>query len=375
MKFNIGDRVKFLNDTGQGAITGFPDARTATVRNDDGFDVPVLITELIPAGGAGAGNWLDRGGKEETIQAVKTPETEPEAEATRTKHPVEEKVDKGLETLPDQSTEQVKLESYEDGHSFPRVFLAWVSGRKTNDYSLYLINDSPFYMLYLVQQKEGKAYRLMRAGKLEPDTKIRLGSFSRQLFRQMTEIRAAALAFHTSSNIPGLSSLHGIWTTEGMKAATELMFRENEFFDEQAWMVPLAPEKPASATRPIPLEEWQERQKIEELYRSKETPETITAKNPPVEMEEIDLHIESIVKQTENLDPTEILEIQKSRFVTALEGGIRSGVKKMVFIHGVGDGKLKYEIRRIIDRQYPRLRYQDASFMEYGYGATMVIFP
>ena len=75
----------------------------------------------------------------------------------------------------------------------------------------------------------------------------------------------------------------------------------------------------------------------------------------------------------ESLEPAEALEIQKNRFITALEGGIRNGVKKMVFIHGVGDGKLKYEIRRIIDRQYPRLRYQDASFKEYGYGATLVL--
>jgi hypothetical protein len=49
--------------------------------------------------------------------------------------------------------------------------------------------------------------------------------------------------------------------------------------------------------------------------------------------------------------------------------------RKIVFIHGVGNGKLKLEIRRSLDRDYPQLKYQDASFQEYGYGATMVILP
>jgi dsDNA-specific endonuclease/ATPase MutS2 len=48
-------------------------------------------------------------------------------------------------------------------------------------------------------------------------------------------------------------------------------------------------------------------------------------------------------------------------------------VKKVVFIHGVGQGKLKYEITRILHDKYPDLKYQDASFKEYGYGATMIL--
>jgi dsDNA-specific endonuclease/ATPase MutS2 len=62
-----------------------------------------------------------------------------------------------------------------------------------------------------------------------------------------------------------------------------------------------------------------------------------------------------------------------SRFTIALDGAVRSKTKKIVFIHGIGNGKLKYEIRKTLDSKYSRLKYQDASFKEYGYGATMVI--
>jgi hypothetical protein len=47
MALKKGDRVKFLNDIGQGEIIGFKDSKFAVVINDDGFEMPVLITELI----------------------------------------------------------------------------------------------------------------------------------------------------------------------------------------------------------------------------------------------------------------------------------------------------------------------------------------
>ena len=68
----------------------------------------------------------------------------------------------------------------------------------------------------------------------------------------------------------------------------------------------------------------------------------------------------------------EIIEIQLGRFETALQTAVNANSNKIVFIHGVGNGRLKHELRKKLDRKYPDLKYQDASFKEYGYGATMV---
>lgn len=94
---------------------------------------------------------------------------------------------------------------------------------------------------------------------------------------------------------------------------------------------------------------------------------------PPPDFEEVDLHIHHILPDHESLTPGEILEAQLARFTTALNGAIRSRQKKIVFIHGRGEGKLKYEIRKKLESDYPYLTFQDASFKEYGYGATLVI--
>ena len=46
--------------------------------------------------------------------------------------------------------------------------------------------------------------------------------------------------------------------------------------------------------------------------------------------------------------------------------------QKIVFIHGKGDVVLRKALIDELKRKYSNFRYQDASFQEYGFGATMV---
>jgi len=89
--------------------------------------------------------------------------------------------------------------------------------------------------------------------------------------------------------------------------------------------------------------------------------------------DEVDLHIEEIVKNPEVFSDSEIVEMQLSRFEISLEGAIRARQKRIIFIHGRGSGKLKHRIQKILDEKYPRCKYQDASFKKYGYGATLIL--
>ena len=111
---------------------------------------------------------------------------------------------------------------------------------------------------------------------------------------------------------------------------------------------------------------------ILKVKQSKDSkPEQVKKKVNP-DIEEVDLHIEEIIENHSGMSNGEIVEIQMSRFETALETAIKSTTKKIVFIHGIGNGKLKHELRNKLDRKYANLRYQDASFKEYGFGATMI---
>ena len=46
--------------------------------------------------------------------------------------------------------------------------------------------------------------------------------------------------------------------------------------------------------------------------------------------------------------------------------------RKLVFIHGKGEGVLRQRIIGELKAHYPQCRWQDASFREYGFGATLV---
>lgn len=91
-------------------------------------------------------------------------------------------------------------------------------------------------------------------------------------------------------------------------------------------------------------------------------------------IEEVDLHVLLPDEEDKKLGNYSILQKQLDFFVAKIESSIRQNKEKIVFIHGTGTGKLRSELRRILDERYPNLYYHDASYVEYGFGATMVYF-
>lgn len=83
---------------------------------------------------------------------------------------------------------------------------------------------------------------------------------------------------------------------------------------------------------------------------------------------EVDLHLK------EGYNRPDAVERQIARFRAELDNAIRTGRKEIIFIHGIGNGILKQELRRIIAKSYMSCTYQDAPFNKYGFGgATLVI--
>ena len=88
---------------------------------------------------------------------------------------------------------------------------------------------------------------------------------------------------------------------------------------------------------------------------------------------EVDLHIEELLDTTAGMNNFEILNYQLDVVRKTLDEHIKEKGKRIVFIHGKGDGVLRNAIAQELRRKYPRCASQDASFQKYGFGATMVI--
>jgi hypothetical protein len=90
---------------------------------------------------------------------------------------------------------------------------------------------------------------------------------------------------------------------------------------------------------------------------------------------EIDLHINKLMDSVVGLSNTDILTIQLSAFRQELNQSIRSNEREIIFIHGIGNGTLRNELRRVAGQEFSWCSQEDASFKEYGFGATRIRIP
>ncbi len=87
---------------------------------------------------------------------------------------------------------------------------------------------------------------------------------------------------------------------------------------------------------------------------------------------EIDLHLEQLVEFPLRLDDRLRLHTQLQHAKNCLDAAIKQKFRKLVFIHGVGQGILKTELRNVLGK-YDNIIIKDADYLAYGQGATEVI--
>jgi dsDNA-specific endonuclease/ATPase MutS2 len=86
----------------------------------------------------------------------------------------------------------------------------------------------------------------------------------------------------------------------------------------------------------------------------------------------VDLHIHELLDTTAGLSNTDMLNVQLREFNRVMTDNLKFKGQKIVFIHGKGEGVLRQAVLQELKKKYPRCQSQDASFREYGFGATQV---
>lgn len=87
----------------------------------------------------------------------------------------------------------------------------------------------------------------------------------------------------------------------------------------------------------------------------------------------IDLHIHELIDNQSGLQDRTKLDIQLNHFERMMRIAGEQRVKRVIFIHGVGQGVLRNQIRTRLDSYYPDCTVRDGNPREYGAGATEVI--
>ena len=87
---------------------------------------------------------------------------------------------------------------------------------------------------------------------------------------------------------------------------------------------------------------------------------------------EIDLHIENLIESHVGLSNYEILSRQMIAFRQFYQKARAQRKRKIVIIHGVGEGVLRYEVRSFLNKENG-VEYFDADYLDYGQGATVIL--
>lgn len=359
MKVKRGDKVKFLNDIGGGTVTETDGLKLAKVMTEDGFEVPVPLSELILV--------KEGSRKEQDDHSFMDEESLQDKGDDRTLQP--EKIDDAQKTGKESYIFGPAGEETEKITAERNLLFALAETGVKDRVDAWLINDSNFNVLYTFLQKQDEFFVNLKTGMIEADTKILIKAFTRDDINNFVHLKVQAIFFRTGLFNPVPPSQKE-FKLDPIELFGSGSFVVNDFFDEKASIVHLISDAYDREQRMI---SEQEISRI--ILEKKEKPGPDIKKEIKSDpfFEEVDLHIEELVDDHQGMSGREVLDIQLSRFTTALEGAIRGKTKRIVFIHGIGNGKLKFEIRKALDKKYPRLKYQDASFEEYGYGATMVI--
>lgn len=87
---------------------------------------------------------------------------------------------------------------------------------------------------------------------------------------------------------------------------------------------------------------------------------------------EVDLHISELIENTRGMTNGEMFQLQLDTFERELDEAKLGKIRKVTFIHGIGNGILKQEIRRIL-KEDDGVKFYDAPYSKYGFGATEVV--
>jgi hypothetical protein len=338
MQINIGDKVRFLNDIGGGIVTRIVDANTVMVLNEeDEFEIPTLKKNIVVVESASNGDNQQKSASQAS------------ASSTITASPQALHVEKE-----DIYVAFVPREGYEPTDS---------------PLELYLINDTNQILLYNYYNEQQGDMHGVTAGNIDPKSKILLCEYDQKELNEMTSCHFQIL-YYQLGKFEVKRPLEKTLKIQPVKFHKSSSYKDTAYFHQEVILHKLTGENLADKLDELSKKEFKQ------VLRDKEGGKKAKTNKPNITPKdailEIDLHINALIDSVTGLSNADILEIQLKEFHDTMRANQNNKGKRIVFIHGIGNGTLKKKVHDELRRKYKKHYQQDASFKEYGWGATMV---
>ena len=348
----VGDRVRYLNAVGGGVVVRI--VKDIAYVDEDGFETPVLTRECVVIEPA------EPAKKSAPVPVSKVVEVAP--------------VEPFAREATDDDDDLPAVEERPEGERL-NITLAYLPDESkhlnTTRFSTYLVNDSNYYLYVSYLSRDDEGWRTRYAGVVEPNIQVLLEEFGQDEVNTLERICVQYIAFkkdkHFSLKSP-VAVEYRLDTTKFFKLHT---FRESLYFDEPSWCIDLV--KNDTPVRPVVFDA-SDLERAMKMKKSADAPvrKPVTRHIEKPGIIEVDLHASALFDTTAGLSNSEILDYQLSKVRETLDQYRQAKGRKIVFIHGKGEGVLRNALLKEIRDKYKNCSCQDASFREYGFGATMV---
>lgn len=388
----IGDKVRFLSEQGGGRVAGFKGKNIVLVEDEDGFQIPTPINEVVVTGS---------GAEYETSRLVSNKQGTVSTDDGKTTSVRAKLNDYGDD--PDNDEEEIDLADLEVSFRKPveerkggnklSCYLAFVpvdiKDFSNTRFECYIVNDSNYSIHYAYMAADGVTWMMKSFGEIEPNTKQYIEDFGHEDLNDLGRVAIQMHAYKQERTFVLKPVLDVQFRLEPIKFYKLHAFEENDFFEQPAMLYTIV-ENDCPA-RPLVIDA---KQMKKEMYAKsadhtggKTSSDSYVRRyedgkkggNPFIQKRKgdedvlvVDLHADMLLDTTAGMTPADILNYQLTKFRQILDENRKEKGKRIIFIHGKGEGVLRHAIINDLRYRYKTYQYQDASFQEYGYGATQV---
>lgn len=353
----VGDIVRYLNAVGGGKVVKI-EGNLAYIEESDGFETPVLIRECVVVDPDGGMMPKRQAGPKHAPSKYEAP-----AVTVKPSVPVSEN---NIEIVETEEGETLNLilgyEPLEPKHL------------NTTSFDAVLVNDSNYflYAIYASRCANGR-WSCRWHGIVEPNVQVRLEELTHDDLPELDRIAVHYVAFKQDKEFRLKNPTAVECRVDATKFYKLHCFHDSPYFDNPVIAFDLVKNDVPQRTMVI------DSSLLEEAIKTKkqaDRPERkpVAKKEVPQKGEiiEIDLHINALLDSTSGLSNSDILNVQLDEFRRVMNENLHNKGQRIVFIHGKGEGVLRKAILDELRHKYKTCEARDASFREYGFGATLV---
>lgn len=360
-----GDIVRYLNAVGGGPIVRIEG--TIAWVDDDGFETPVPVRECV----------VVRTAEEARQTTPQTPDKAQKAVAPKAPTPATPTKAADPEPQPDDD----EIEEVPGGDTL-NIVLAFEPVERTHltetDFDASLVNDSNYYLYFILASRDDDSthWTSRYAGIVEPQTELWLGTYSRADIALFDRLNFQYIAFKRNREYQLKTP-----ATVQIKVDTTKFFKlhcyhANTYFDNEVLAFDLVTKDQPCDIKTIDTEKLRTIATIKPERRPERRPVNKRRHTyhptDPTEPLVVDLHINALLDNTRGMSSADILNYQIDTFERIMKENLRNWGRRIIFIHGKGEGVLRQALTKELNNRYKGHDVQDASFQEYGYGATQV---